>query len=161
MDFVSRLPLSTLKKNSVLVIVDRLTKSAHFVVSAYMASLHPSRSKVYFELQESLGTKLWFSTTFHLQTDGQSERVIQVLEDMLRSCVIDFRLSSPTTIATTPVLVCLLLRLYMGEYADPQSVRWSLRKENLVARFGSRSRGKSFGHSQPFTSYSKFPKGLY
>ena len=44
-------------------------------------------------MQEALGTLLNFSTTFNLQTDGQSNRVIQVLEDMLRSWVIDYESS--------------------------------------------------------------------
>ncbi|KZV44573.1 DNA/RNA polymerase superfamily protein [Dorcoceras hygrometricum] len=41
-------------------------------------------------LHKALGTKLTFSTSFHPQTDGQSERVIQILEDLLRACVVDF-----------------------------------------------------------------------
>ena len=47
-------------------------------------------SKFWGKLQEALGTRLNFNIAFHLQTGGQSEIVIQVLEDMLRSCVIDY-----------------------------------------------------------------------
>ncbi|GJS15476.1 putative reverse transcriptase domain-containing protein [Tanacetum coccineum] len=41
-------------------------------------------------LQKALGTSLDMSTAYHSQTDGQSERTIQTLEDMLRACIIDF-----------------------------------------------------------------------
>ncbi|KAK8649483.1 hypothetical protein V6N13_130212 [Hibiscus sabdariffa] len=47
-------------------------------------------SRFWKSLQKALGTRVNLSTAFHPQTDGQSERVIQILEDMLRACVIDF-----------------------------------------------------------------------
>ena len=42
------------------------------------------------QLHENLGTRLEFSTTFHPQTDGQTERVNQILEVMLRACALDY-----------------------------------------------------------------------
>ncbi|KAK5802526.1 hypothetical protein PVK06_030126 [Gossypium arboreum] len=116
MDFVSGLPLSASKKDAVWVVVDRLTKSAHFVPvrtdfsMEKLAELYVSQivrlhgvpisivsdrdprftSRFWKKLQEALGTKLHFSTAFHPQTDGQSERIIQILEDMLRCCVLEF-----------------------------------------------------------------------
>jgi transposase InsO family protein len=47
-------------------------------------------SRFWRSLQQAMGTKLQFSTAYHPQTDGQSERIIQTLEDMLRVCVLDF-----------------------------------------------------------------------
>ena len=47
-------------------------------------------SRFWQKLHSALGTRLNFSTAFHPQTDGQSERTIQILEDMLRACVLDF-----------------------------------------------------------------------
>ena len=41
--------------------------------------------------QKAMGTRLTMSTTFHPQTDGQSERTIQVLKDMLRACVLNHK----------------------------------------------------------------------
>ena len=48
-------------------------------------------SRFWHSLQKALGTKLSFSTAFHPQTDDQSERVIQVLEDLLRACTLDLK----------------------------------------------------------------------
>ncbi|GJS76654.1 putative reverse transcriptase domain-containing protein [Tanacetum coccineum] len=47
-------------------------------------------SRFWQSLQSALGTQLDMSTAYHPETDGQSERTIQTLEDMLRACVIDF-----------------------------------------------------------------------
>ncbi|XP_052477103.1 uncharacterized protein LOC128032540 [Gossypium raimondii] len=86
MDFVNGLPLTPTKKDLIWVIVDRLTKSAHSIPVRTDYSLHKLR-----KLHEALGARLNFSIAFHPHTDGQSERVTQILKVMLRSCVIDFR----------------------------------------------------------------------
>ncbi|KAL4282512.1 hypothetical protein GQ457_16G022250 [Hibiscus cannabinus] len=61
---------------------DRLRKEMLDEAHQISFSIHPG--------SKSLGTRLNLSTAFHPQIDGQSERVIQILEDMLRACVIDF-----------------------------------------------------------------------
>ncbi|TYK07495.1 pol protein [Cucumis melo var. makuwa] len=81
MDFITGL-LRTLKGYTViLVVVDKLTKSAHFV---------PGKSTYTARLHLALGTRLDFSTAFHPQIDGQTERLNHILEDMLRACVLEF-----------------------------------------------------------------------
>ncbi|GJZ94509.1 putative reverse transcriptase domain-containing protein [Tanacetum coccineum] len=75
MDFINKLPKTSGGYDTTWVIVDRLTK---FTSNFWRA------------FQKALGTRLDMSTAYHPQTDGQSERTIQILEDMLRACVIDF-----------------------------------------------------------------------
>jgi hypothetical protein len=50
----------------------------------------PFVARFWEQLQESLGTKLIRSLAYHPQTDGQTKRVNQILEDMLRACAIDY-----------------------------------------------------------------------
>nr|XP_016482946.1 PREDICTED: uncharacterized protein K02A2.6-like [Nicotiana tabacum] len=121
MDFVSGLPCTQRNHDAIWVIVDKLTKSAHFLAIRMdyslerlaelyineIVRLHGIPISIVFDrdprfvsifwssLQESLGSRLNFSTAFHPQTDGQSERVIQTPEDMLRACIIEFE-SMPT-----------------------------------------------------------------
>ena len=116
MDFVSGLPRTRSRNDSIWVIVDRLTKSAHFLPMRKTSDLsslarlylkeivrlhgapcsivsdRDSRfaSRFWTSLQEALGTKISMSTAYHPQSDGQTERTIQTLEDMLRACVLDF-----------------------------------------------------------------------
>nr|GEW65256.1 reverse transcriptase domain-containing protein [Tanacetum cinerariifolium] len=89
MDFVSGLPRTSSGYDTIWVIVDRLTKSAHFLPIKKKDSMD-KLTRLYLKEIEVLGTNLDMSTAYHPQTDGQSERTIQTLEDMLRACVIDF-----------------------------------------------------------------------
>nr|GEW20975.1 putative reverse transcriptase domain-containing protein [Tanacetum cinerariifolium] len=116
MDLVTKLPKSSSGYDAIWVIVDRLTKSAHFLpiregykmeklariyinkivarhgvpVSIILDRDGRFASGLWKALQKALGTKQNMSTAYHPETDGQSEGTIQTLEDMLRACVMDF-----------------------------------------------------------------------
>ncbi|KAI3825350.1 hypothetical protein L1987_06833 [Smallanthus sonchifolius] len=116
MDFITKIPRTSSGHDSIWVIIDRVTKSAHFlpiredyrveklariyieeIVSRHGIPLNiisdrdlHFTSRFWQSLQSALGTRLDLSTAYHPQTDGQTERTIQTLEDMLRACVIDF-----------------------------------------------------------------------
>jgi transposase InsO family protein len=114
MDFIVGLPRTRDGYYSIWVIIDRLTKVVHFIPvkttysGAQLAELYMSRivclhgvpkkivsdqgtqftSRFWKRLHESMDTKLNFSSAYHPQTDGQTERTNQVLEDMLRACAL-------------------------------------------------------------------------
>jgi transposase InsO family protein len=114
MDFIVGLPRTRDGYDSIWVIVDRLTKVAHFIpvkttyTGAKLAELYMSRivclhgvpkkivsdrgtqftSLFWVTLHESLDTKLNFSSAYHPQTDGHTERTNHILEDMLRACAL-------------------------------------------------------------------------
>nr|GEZ51243.1 putative reverse transcriptase domain-containing protein [Tanacetum cinerariifolium] len=88
MDFVTKLPKSSQGYDTIWVIVDRLTK---FAIFTPIRKTDPMDKLARMYLKNALGTNLDMSTTYHPQTDGQSKRTIQTLEDMLRACAIDFR----------------------------------------------------------------------
>ncbi|KAK8931451.1 hypothetical protein KSP39_PZI016502 [Platanthera zijinensis] len=116
MDFIHGLPRSQSGNDSLWVIVDRLSKVAHFIplrktdqgpklaqlyideivrlhgVPKTIVSDRDGRftSREWRHVQERLGTRLHFSTAFHPQTDGQTERTNRTLEDLLRMCILDF-----------------------------------------------------------------------
>ncbi|GJW87129.1 putative reverse transcriptase domain-containing protein [Tanacetum coccineum] len=116
MDFITKLPKSSQGFDTIWVIVDRLTKSAHFLpikendpldklarlylnrivarhgIPALIICDRDERFTSNFRklFQKALGTDVSMSTAYHPETNGQSERTIQTLEDMLRACVIDF-----------------------------------------------------------------------
>ena len=117
MDFVTHLPRTQQKHDAVWVIVDRLTKSVHFLAvwmtfalerfcQLYIREIvrlhgvpvsivldRDSRFTAHFwkNFQKAMGTRLTMSTSFHPQTVCQYERTIHVLEDMLRACVLNHK----------------------------------------------------------------------
>jgi len=115
MNFVTHLPRTFRGHDTIWVIVDRLTKSAHFlamnlrmsmaklaqlyikeivrvhgVPSSIVSDRDPQFTSQFGQtLQSAMGSKLTMSSTYHPQTDGQSKRTIQSLRDLLRTCVLD------------------------------------------------------------------------
>ncbi|GJV54066.1 putative reverse transcriptase domain-containing protein [Tanacetum coccineum] len=88
MDFVTKLPRTTARQDTIWVIVDRLTKFAHFFPMREDNTLEKlTRQYKKKKLYKSISTRLDMSPSHHPETDGQSERTIQTLEDMLRACV--------------------------------------------------------------------------
>ncbi|WVZ75797.1 hypothetical protein U9M48_023828 [Paspalum notatum var. saurae] len=116
MDFIVGLPRTQSGFDSIWVVVDILTKIAQFIPvkttysGAKLAELYMSRilclhgvpkkivsdrgtqftSHFWKRLHESMDTRLNFSSAYHPQTDGQTERTNQILEDMLRACAIQY-----------------------------------------------------------------------
>nr|GEV03914.1 putative reverse transcriptase domain, ribonuclease H-like domain, aspartic peptidase domain protein [Tanacetum cinerariifolium] len=116
MDFVTKLPKTQSGNDTIWGVVDRLNKSAHFLsmketnpmeklarlylkevvtrhkipISIICNSDPMFTSNFWMAFQKAIGTRFDMSTAYHPETDGQSERTIQTLEDILRACVIDF-----------------------------------------------------------------------
>ena len=117
MDFVTHFPWMLQRHDAIWVIVNWLMKSAHFLavqmtftleefcrlyireivqlhgMPVFIVSDSDPRFMAHFwkSFRKAMGTWLMMSTTFHPQTDGQSERTIQILKDMLRACVLDYK----------------------------------------------------------------------
>ncbi|WVZ97800.1 LOW QUALITY PROTEIN: hypothetical protein U9M48_043312 [Paspalum notatum var. saurae] len=157
MDFIVGLPRTQKGYNSILVVVDRLTKVAHFIPvnttysGARLAELYISRiiclhgvpkriisdrgsqftSRFWEQLHDSLDSKLRFSTAYHPQTDRQTERTNQILEDMLRACAIQYGTSWDKS-------------LPYAEFSYNNSYQASLKKSPFEALYGRRCRTPLF-----------------
>ena len=116
MDFITGFPRTKRGNNAIFVVIDRLSKVAHFlpvresITASQVADLYISQivslhgvpleinsdrgslftSRFWESFQNAIGTRLSFSTAFHPQSSGQVERVNQILEDMLRASIISF-----------------------------------------------------------------------
>ena len=167
MDFIVGLPHTQSGYDSIWVVIDRLTKVAHFIPvkttysGAKLAELYMSRivclhgipkkivsdrgtqftSKFWQKLHESMDTKLNFSSAYHSQTDGQTERVNQILEDMLRACALKYGKSWDKS-------------LPYAEFSYNNSYQTSLQMSPFEALYGRKCRTPLFwnetGESQVF-----------
>ncbi|GJR49774.1 putative reverse transcriptase domain-containing protein [Tanacetum coccineum] len=99
MDFVTKLPRTSSRHDIIWVIMNQLTNSAHFLpmredykmerlARLYLNEI-VARHGMPISIISDCDSRLDMSTSYHPQTDGQSERTIQTLEDMLRACVLD------------------------------------------------------------------------
>ncbi|KAI3762610.1 hypothetical protein L1987_53047 [Smallanthus sonchifolius] len=153
MDFITKLPRTSSGYDTIWVVINRLTKSAHFLpiketdkteklaklyikeivakhgVPISIISDRDSRfvSRIWKSLQEAMGTRLDMSTAYHPQTDGQSKRTIQTLEDMLRACAIDFGGNWDT-------------RLPLAEFSYNNSYHTSIKAAPFEALYGRKCR---------------------
>jgi hypothetical protein len=167
MNFIVGLPRTQAGYDSIWVIVDRLTKVAHFILvkttysGAKIVELYMSRimclhdvskkivsdrgsqftSKFWEKLHESMDTKLNFSLAYHPQTDGQTERTNQILEDMLRACALKYGKSWDKSLPYT-------------EFSYNNSYQASIKMAPYEALYGRQSRTPLFwsqtGESQVF-----------
>ncbi|GKC85330.1 putative reverse transcriptase domain-containing protein, partial [Tanacetum coccineum] len=157
MDFITKLPRTRNGHDAIWVVVDRLTKSAHFLAiredysTEKLARLYTDEivtrhevpvsiisdrdarftSPLWQTFQKALGTRLDMSMAYHPQTDGQSERTIQTLEDMLRACVIDFGGSWD-------------VHLPLAEFSYNNSYHTSIRCAPFEALYGRKCRSPMF-----------------
>jgi hypothetical protein len=160
MDFIVGSPNTSRPHDSIWVIVDRLTKTTHFlpVHTTHRAEkygefyidrivrLHgiprtivsdrgaPFVARFWEQLQKSLGTNVIRSSAYHPQTDGQTERVNQILEDMLRACVLHYGKNWDK---------CLSL----AEFSYNNSYQSSLKMAPFEALYGRRCRTPQIGHN--------------
>src|SRR6187401_58385 len=153
MDIITGFPRSRKGNNAIFVVIDRLSKVAHFlpvrgsITASHLADLLISRivslhgvpleinsdrgslftSRFWESFQNAMGTQLSFSTAFHPQSSGQVERVNQILEDMLRACVISFGMDWEKC-------------LPFAEFAYNNSYQYSLKQAPFEILYGRRCR---------------------
>ncbi|GJW89754.1 putative reverse transcriptase domain-containing protein [Tanacetum coccineum] len=173
MDFITKLPKSSHDFDTIWVIMDRLTKYAHFLTIREndpldkLARLYLNRivashglpvsiicdrdgrftSNFWRSIQKALGTDISMSTAYHPKTNGQSERTIQTLEDMLRACMIGFgkgwaevgeaQLTGPEMIQeTTEKIVLIKQRIQAAQ--DRQKSYADLKRKPMEFEVGDR-----------------------